>query len=137
MGITTGRSRVRSSWAPSLSPPPPSCLGLTCLASASSSQPHRGAFSLQSFVLHFCLFIPPGEFSLTLSWWTSTQVPHARSAVHLTLRLTSLAVGVGVYQFDTNAYGTHRPGRAETSLLLSRGLEPTDHQIKHIHSEHS
>ena len=50
-------------------------------------QPHRGAFSLQSFVLHFCLSIPPGEFSLTLSWWTSTQVPHAQSAAHLDVAL--------------------------------------------------
>ena len=50
-------------------------------------QPHRGAFSLQSFVLHFCSSIPPGEFSLTLSWWTSTQVPHAQSADHLDVAL--------------------------------------------------
>jgi succinate dehydrogenase (ubiquinone) membrane anchor subunit len=108
MGLSTGRSSVCSQ-APASSPAAfvTSSLPTPLLDGLFGNSLISGVFSLQIPLFHFCLSIPPGESSLTLSWWTTfkRKFPTLGPLFTRTLRLTSLAIGVGVYQFNTNDIG--------------------------------
>ncbi|KAF8468683.1 hypothetical protein DFH94DRAFT_277580 [Russula ochroleuca] len=110
MGLSTGRSSVCSQ-APASSP--------AAFVTSSLPTPLLDGLFGNSLI--------SGESSLTLSWWTTfkRKFPTLGPLFTRTLRLTSLAIGVGVYQFNTNDIGLN-----ERELLSPSACTRTNESFK-------